>query len=71
MCICLLVSLVTCVYVWVFGDGREKHAHPLDVELHVLLSAALDLLLHFSHRRLHIYDALFGDADGENWEDGV
>lgn len=71
MCICPLVCSVPCVYVWVFGDCREKHAHPLDVELHVLLSAALNLLLHFSHRRLHVYDALLGDAGGENWEGGV
>lgn len=49
----------------------EKHAHPLNVELHVLLGTALDLLLHFPHQRLHVYDAFLGDAGGDSWEDGV
>lgn len=46
----------------------EKHAHPLNVELHVLLGTALDLLLHFPHQRLHVYDAFLGDAGGDSWE---
>lgn len=46
-----------------------KCAHPLDVELHVLLRATLDLLLHFPYGRLHIDDALLVDAaDGERDE---
>lgn len=48
--------------VCVSGDGKAKRAHPLDVELYVLLRAALDLLLHFPHRRLHVDDALLVDA---------
>lgn len=47
------------------------YAHPLDVELHVLLGTALDLLLHFPHHCLHVYDAFFGDAGGESQEGGV
>lgn len=34
------------------------------MKLHVLLGTALDLLLHLPHRRLHVYDALLGDAGG-------
>lgn len=55
----------------VFDECSERYAHPLDVELHVLLGTALDLLLHFPHRRLHIYYALLGDAGGDSWEGGV
>lgn len=47
------------------------YTHPLDVELHVLLGTALDLLLHFPHHCLHVYDAFFGDAGGESQEGGV
>lgn len=42
----------------------SESANPFNVELDVLLGTALDLLLHFPHRRLHIDDALLGDADG-------
>lgn len=69
------MRLPSCVFssvcLSVFEDCREKHAHPLNVELHVLLGTALDLLLHFPHQRLHVYDAFLGDAGGDSWEDGV
>lgn len=46
------------------------HAHPLNVQLHVLLGAALNLLLHFPHQRLHVHDALLGDAAGDGLRRG-
>lgn len=49
----------------------ENYAHPLDVQLHVLLGTALDLLLHFPHQRLHVYYALLGDTGGDSRESGV
>lgn len=67
MCMCAFTFL--CVQFCVFEC--EKHAHPLNVELHVLLGTALDLLLHFPHQRLHVYNAFLGDAGGDSWEDGV
>lgn len=64
-----------CVYhaacLSVFNDCRERHAHPLNVKLHILLGTALDLLVHFSHQRLHVYDAFLGDAGGDSWESEV
>lgn len=48
---------------------EKRHAHPLNVELHVLLGAALDLLFDFPHRRLHVYDAFLGDAARDSWQD--
>lgn len=41
------------------------------MELHVLLGTALDLLLHFPHQRLHVYDAFLGDAGADSREGGV
>lgn len=55
----------------VFDKCSEKYAHPLDVQLHVLLGTALDLLLHFPHQRLHVYNAFLGNAGGDSWDGGV
>lgn len=41
------------------------------MELHVLLGTALNLLLHFPHQRLHVYDAFLGDAGADSREGGV
>lgn len=38
------------------------NAHPLNMELHILLRAALDLLLYFPHRSLDVNNAFLGDA---------
>lgn len=62
------MHLGSCWSCCIFRICRERHAHPLNVELHVLLGAALDLLLHFPHRRLHIYDAFLGDAVRDGWQ---
>lgn len=58
----------SCVIGCVFEEKKTKtkHAHLLNVELHVLLGTALDLLLHFSHHRLHVNNAFLGDASEDS-----